>query len=142
MKIQPYINFSGNCREAVAFYAEVFKTDKAKIMTYGEMPPDPNYPLSDEVKNLVANTMLMIKDNVIMFSDTPPGMPFTQGNNITIIITSDDMDEIKTLYEKLKEGGTVGMELQETFWSKAYGTLTDKFGIGWQVDFDNGEMTA
>lgn len=142
MKIQPYINFSGNCREAVAFYAEVFKTDKAKIMTYGEMPPDPNYPLSDEVKNLVANTSLMIKDNVIMFSDTPPGMPFTQGNNITILITSDDMDEIKTLYEKLKAGGTVGMELQETFWSKAYGTLTDKFGIGWQVDFDNGQMTT
>jgi len=134
--------FFGNCRETVAFYAKVFKTDKARIMTYGEMPPDPNYPLSDEVKNLVANTMLMIKDNVIMFSDTPPGMPFTQGNNITIIISSDDMDEIKTLYEKLKEGGTVGMKLQETFWSKAYGTLTDKFGIGWQVNFDNGQMTT
>ncbi|HEY5558013.1 hypothetical protein [Acetobacterium sp.] len=85
MKIQPYINFSGNCREAVAFYADVFKTDKAQIMTYGEMPPDPNYPITDEVKNLVAHTMLTIKDNVIMFSDTPPGMPFTQGNNITII---------------------------------------------------------
>ena len=90
----------------------------------------------------MANTSLMIKDNVIMFSDTPPGMPFTQGNNITILITSDDMDEIKTLYEKLKEGGTVEMELQETFWSKAYGTFTDKFGIGWQVDFDNGQMTT
>ena len=36
MKIQPYINFYGNCQEAVAFYAKVFKTDKAKIMTYGE----------------------------------------------------------------------------------------------------------
>lgn len=140
MKIEPYINFSGNCREAVAFYAEVFKTDKAKIMTYGEMPPDPNYPISDEIKNLVANTALMIKDNVIMFSDTTPDMPFTQGNNISILIVSDDMDEIKTLYEKLKEGGAVIMELQETFWSKAYGMVTDKFGIGWQVDFDNGEI--
>ncbi|KNZ40406.1 VOC family protein [Acetobacterium bakii] len=142
MKIEPYINFSGNCREAVAYYAEVFGTEKAKIMTYGEMPPDPNYPMTDEVKDLVANTELVIKDNVIMFSDTAPGMPFTQGNNITILIISDDMDEIKTIYNKLKEGGSVEMELQETFWTKAYGSFTDKFGIGWQVSHDSGDMNS
>ena len=47
---------------------------------------------------------------------------------------------MKSLFHKLKEGGTVGMELQETFWSKCYGSLTDKFGIGWQFSYDNGEM--
>jgi len=142
MKIEPYINFSGNCREAVDYYAEVFGTEKAKIMTFGEMPADPNYPMTDEVKDLVANTELTIKGNVIMFSDTPPDMPFIQGNNITLLIISEDMDEIKTIYNKLKEGGSVEMELQETFWSKAYGSFTDKFGIGWQVSHDSGDMNS
>ncbi|MBK1811162.1 VOC family protein [Clostridium sp. YIM B02505] len=46
------------------------------------------------------------------------------------------MEEVKSCYDKLKEGGTVDMELQETFWSKSYGTLTDKFGILWQLSYE------
>ena len=59
---------------------------------------------------------------------------------MTLVIFSDDLDEIKILYYKLKDGGTVEMELQETFWSKAYGSLTDKFGVGWQLNYDDGRM--
>ncbi len=51
-------------------------------------------------------------------------------------LTSKNIDDLKSWYEQLKEGGTVGMELQETFWSKLYGQLTDKFGISWQFNFE------
>ena len=70
-----------------------------------------------------------------MFSDVFPGMPFVKGNNISLAIVSKNIEEIKYLFNKLKEGGTVAMELQETFWSKCYGHLTDKFGIGWQFNY-------
>jgi PhnB protein len=50
------------------------------------------------------------------------------------------MDDLKSWYEQLKDGGTVGMELQETSRSKLYGQVTDKFGIHWQFNYDNGEM--
>jgi len=133
MKIGPYINFPGNCLEAVMFYKEVFRTDEPQIMTFGEMPADPSYPMTDNVKDLVANAQLDIKGNMLMFSDVPPGMTFTKGNNITLIITLDDVEEIKRLFGLLSKDGTVEMLLQETFWSKAYGSLTDKFGIGWQM---------
>jgi PhnB protein len=75
-----------------------------------------------------------------MFSDVFPGMPFVEGNNISLTIASKNLDEIKSLFHKLQEGGTIGMELQETFWSKCYGNLTDKFGIGWQFNYDDGTM--
>jgi len=67
-------------------------------------------------------------------------MPFVQGNNVTLAIVSENLDEIKTWFNKLKEGGKVGMDLQETFWSKCYGNLTDKFGIEWQFNYGTGEM--
>lgn len=133
MKIEPYINFPGNCREAVEFYVEVFKAEEPEIMTFGEMPPDPNYPIPDPVKDLVANAQLNINGNRIMFSDVPPGMPFSKGNNITLVIVHDDLEEIKRLFGLLSKEGSVEMLLQETFWSKLYGSLTDKFGIGWQI---------
>jgi PhnB protein len=136
MKIQPYLFFQGNCREAVTFYEEVFRTEPAKIMTFGEMPPDPGFPMPEEIKELVANTSLYIKDTTIMFSDVPAGVPFRVGTNMSILVISESLDDLKSYFEKLKEGGTVEMELQETFWSKAYGSLVDKFGIPWQFDFD------
>ncbi|OFV70519.1 VOC family protein [Acetobacterium wieringae] len=133
MKIGPYINFPGNCKEAVMFYTEIFKTDEPTIMTFGEMPEDPSFPMLDGIRDLVANAQMNIGGNMIMFSDVPPGMPFIKGNNITLIITHEDVEEIKRLFGLLSKGGTVEMLLQETFWSKAYGSLTDKFGIGWQM---------
>jgi PhnB protein len=75
----------------------------------------------------------MISDSKVMFSDVPPGIPFVQGNNISLTIVSRDEEEIRSAYDKLKEGGTVIMELQETFWSKCYAHVTDKFGITWQL---------
>lgn len=135
MSVGIYINFKGNCREAVEFYAKVFKTHEPKFMTFGDVPPNPEFPHSEETKNLILHTQLEINGTTIMFSDVPPGLPFIAGNNITLVITSKKIDEIKSLFEQLKEGAHIDMDLQETFWSKCYGNLRDKYGIGWQLSY-------
>ena len=139
MAVNIYLNFNGNCREVAEFYAEVFGTEAPKIMTFGEAPPNPEYPLPEEAKELVMHTRLNISGSTVMFSDVFPGMPFIEGNNISLAFVGTDQDEIKSVFSKLKEGGKVGLELQETSWSKYYGQITDKFGIEWQFNFDNGE---
>ncbi|NLP41602.1 MAG: hypothetical protein GX348_05280 [Veillonellaceae bacterium] len=70
-----------------------------------------------------------------MFSDVCPGMPFIAGNNISLTISSTNTGEIRSAFNKLKEGGSVEMDLQETFWSKLYGYLVDKCGIYWQFSY-------
>ena len=140
MSVDVYLNFNGNCREAAEFYAEVFGTEKPQIMTFGETPPDPSFTLPEEAKNLVMHTRLNISGSNVMFSDVFPGMPFVLGNNVTLSIVTENLDEIKTWFNKLKEGGKVKMDLQETFWSKCYGNLTDKFGIEWQFNYGTGGM--
>lgn len=139
MGVNIYINFNGNCREAVEFYAKVFGAEKSQIMTFEEMPPNPQLTLPQEAKELILHTELNISGSRIMFSDVFPGMPFTAGNNISLTVVSKDIEEVKSIFSKLKEGGTVGMDLQETFWSKCYGTLTDKFGIPWQISYESQE---
>ncbi|WP_144529099.1 VOC family protein [Peribacillus simplex] len=137
MSVDAYLNFNGNCREAVEFYAEVFGTEQPNIMTFGETPPNPEFALPEEAKDLVMHTRLNINGSNVMFSDTFPGMPFIEGNNISLAYVGSDLDEIKSIFNKLSVGGTVGLELQETFWSKIYGQLTDKFGINWQFNFES-----
>lgn len=140
MAVDIYINFNGNCREAVEFYSQVFGTEQPKFMTFGDMPPNPEFALPEDAKNLVMHTRLNMSGSNVMFSDVLPGMPFVEGNNISLSYTSKNMDVIKSLFNKLKESGTVGMDLQETFWSKCYGSLKDKFGIEWQFNLDSGEI--
>jgi len=139
MSVNAYLNFKGNCREAVEFYAEVFGVEKPNIVTYGDAPPNPDHPVPDEAKNWVMHAMLQVNGSPLMFSDVLPDMPLTIGNNISLVVHGKSEDEVRNWFNKLKEGGQVHMELQETFWSKLYGMVTDKFGIGWQLNLANEE---
>lgn len=141
MAIEVYINFNGNCREAVEFYAQALKTEPPVMMTFGDAPPNPEHPIPEEAKSLIMHARLNIAGSRVMFSDVFPGMSFVQGNNISIAYLSNDIDEVKSAFHNMKEGGRVSMELQETFWSKCYGIVVDKFGIEWQFNYDNGEFT-
>ncbi len=139
MPINPYLFFAGNCREAVAYYADVFGIPNPPVQTFGEMPPNPDFPLSEEAKNLVLHAMLTIGGTPVMFSDVFPGSHVDEGNNVSLVLTSKDPLEIRNGFNRLKEDGEVRMDLQETFWTKLYGTLRDKFGIEWQFSLDSGE---
>lgn len=139
MALQLFVNFDGSCREAVEYYAKVFKTAAPKFMTYGEAPNDPEMGISEKDMGLIMYTDLVLMDTTVMFSDTPPGMDFVKGNNISLTVVTKDADELKRLFHSLSAGGEIGMELQKTFWSDLYGMVTDKFGIQWQFSHDSGK---
>jgi len=101
MALDVYLNFNGNCRQAVEFYAEVFDAEKQGIMTFGDAPPSPDFNVPEEAKNLVIHTQMKIMGSTVMFSDVFPGMPFTPGNNISLTVVSKDMEETKSLLVKL-----------------------------------------
>lgn len=131
--IQPYLYFDGNCRKAVEFYANVFNVEQQPIMTYGEGPKNPDYPLSEEDKNRVMHTFIMIGSSMVMFSDINKGDSFVQGNNISLTYVSNDENEIRDIFTKLSAGGEVLLDLGESFFSKLYGIVKDQFGIIWQM---------
>ena len=140
MSVNAYIRFNGNCRQAVEYYAEVFGCQEPNIMTFGQFHNESDFPMSEEVKNQVMHTFLTINGSDIMFSDSPPGMPLTQGDNFSLAYSTTDKDEITRIFNRLKDnGGTVYVELQETLWSDCYGSLTDIFGINWQFTHDSGK---
>jgi PhnB protein len=133
MQLEMFINFDGNCREAVEFYAKVFKSKIGNLMTYGDAPPDPNNPVSEADKDRIIYAGLPVGGMVVMFSDAPAGSPFVQGNNISPTISTDDKDEVTRIYNELKEGGAVYMELSPTFFSELFGMVEDRFGVIWQI---------
>lgn len=133
MSLNVYIRFNGNCRQAVEYYGEVLGCQEQDIMTFGQFHNESDFPMTEEIKIQVMHTFLNIAGQDVMFSDSPPGMPVIQGNNVSLAYSTKIRDEITRIFNRLKEdGGQVGMELSETFWSDCYGAITDKFGIDWQ----------
>lgn len=138
-KLFPYLNFDGNGQEATHFYVDVLDAQLAGITTYGEANEGNTEGLPEEARDLVMNAQLNMKNgDMLMISDVPPGMgmSFQKGNNVSLTVTLDDMEEARRMFGKLADGGVVMMDLQETFWSPLYGALTDKFGIEWQISVD------
>jgi PhnB protein len=133
LRLNPYLVMNGNAREAVAFYAKALDAKSMGMQTFGEMPADPNHPMPDEAKDRILHAMLKVGETDLMFSDTFPGMPYQTGNNLTIAIVTDDAAKARQMFEGLAEGGQVTMPMQKTFWSPAFGQVTDKFGVAWQI---------
>jgi len=133
MQLELFINFDGNCREAVEFYAKVFKTEVNNLMTYGETPPDENYAVEEADKDKVVYAGIQIGGITVMFMDMPTGYPFVAGNNVSPTLSLADKDEITRLFNELKEGGEVLAGLGQTFFSELYGMVADKYGVIWQI---------
>ncbi|MDR0272768.1 MAG: VOC family protein [Clostridiales bacterium] len=132
MRICPYISFNGNCNEAVAFYENAFNV-KAEISRYKDAPPGNGYAPPAETENYIMHAQFEVDGAMIMLCDMPPDSPAKIGDNIAIMAEFDSEEKAKAAFNVLKDGGNVSMEIQETFWSKCFGSLTDKFGINWNI---------
>jgi len=140
-RVSTYLNFPRNTEEAFIFYKSVFGGDfRGGIRRYSEIPAAEGMPaIAEQDQNLVMHVELVITGgHLLMGTDAPESMGFkvTPGNNVHINLEPDSKEENKRLFDALCEGGTVTMELQDTFWGAYFGSVTDKFGIHWMCNFN------
>ncbi|ERM18093.1 VOC family protein [Brevibacillus laterosporus] len=133
LKLIPYLVMDGNAKEAIQFYEKALHAKVLFNQTFGEMPENPEFPIPANAKDRVAHAMVKVGETDLMFSDTFPGQPHQKGNQVTICIATSNREESSQIYEALQEGGQVNMPLQETHFSPAYGIITDKFGVTFQI---------
>lgn len=139
LKLIPYLVMNGNAREAIGFYQKALKAEILFSQSFGEMPENPEFPIPENTKELVSHASLKVGETELMLSDTFPGQPHNSGNQVTICITTDNAEKSKQMFEALQQDGQVIMPLQETFFSPAYGSVIDKFGVTFQLFTENCE---
>lgn len=133
MKFSPYLQLNGDTKEAIEFYENVFGARNLGVMTFGDLPTSPDFPLPENVDHLVAHATLEIDGSTIMLADTFPVQPSEEGNLVIICITLDDKDKAHKIFEALAEEGQTEMPLAETTFSPAFGVVKDKFGVRFQI---------
>ena len=129
-QINVYLTFNGNCREAMTFYKKCLGGDLT-MSPFSEMPDHPK-----EAKDRIMHARLVNGRATLMASDTMPGMPFKQGNNVWISVHPESLEESDRVFTALSESGKVIMPLQDTFWGARFGMLTDQFGLNWMFNFE------
>src|SRR4051812_10098266 len=128
-----YLMFDGNCREAMTFYGNCLKTELT-LLPYSEGPCD----VPKEAKDRIMHARLTKGTApVLMASDTPPGRPIQHGNNFSVNIHCDSVQEVDRLFAALGDKGKVTTPLQDMFWGAYFGMLTDQFGVNWMFNFEH-----
>lgn len=129
-RLNPYLSFRDNARQAMEFYQSVFGGELA-ANTYEE------FHASDDPaeKDKVMHAMLEAPNGMtLMAADTPNSMELTPGSNYSISLSGDDEAELRGYWEKLSEGATIAMPLEKAPWGDTFGMCTDKFGVAWMVN--------
>jgi PhnB protein len=133
-RLNPYISFQDNAREAVTFYQAALGGELA-LNTFGEYG-DKDAPGADLVMHAMLETPAGF---TLMCADTPPGMQHDPGSNMAVSLSGDDAAELRGYWEKLSEGATVTVPLEKQMWGDEFGMLVDRFGIGWMVNIAGSE---
>ncbi len=130
VRLNPYINFDGQAREALEFYRSVFGGELT-LSTYGESGMTQDAAQQDKIMHgqLDAGPALLL-----MVSDAPPGMPLDAGSQISISLSGDDEATLRRYWDGLVEGGSVTMPLERAPWGDSFGMCADRYGIAWMVN--------
>lgn len=128
-QVNSYLNFNGNCDEAMTFYAQVLGGQIVMKSTFGEGPME----VDESFKDKIMHAHLTFDDCSILASDNPGDQAFIPGNNYNISVYFPDKARAQTVYNQLSEGGVPAMPFNEVFWGGSFGMLVDKFGVQWMV---------
>ena len=131
--IHAYLTFNGNCRDAMIFYKKCLGGELV-LQTIGESPMADKLPA--KMRKSILHSTLTKNGFVLMASDMVGENGLIKGNAVSLMLNCESEKEIKTLYQKLSDGGKANHPLENTFWGALFGDLTDKFGNQWLLHFD------
>ena len=129
-KLNPYLSFKDNARQAMQFYQTVFG-GKLAMSTFKEY----NASQDPSEDNKIMHAMLEADNGItFMASDTPDHMEYKAGTNYSMSLSGDNQAELQGYFQKLSTGGNVTMPLGKAPWGDTFGMLTDKFGVSWLIN--------
>ncbi len=129
-RLNPYISFAGDARQAMEFYQSVFG-GSLTLSTFGQFGGG---PAGDDADKIMHGMLETDRGFTLMAADTPPGMAHNPGTNIAVSLSGDDAAELRGYWERLSEAGTVSVPLEKQMWGDEFGMCTDRFGISWMVN--------
>ena len=136
-QINAYLNFNGNCREAMNFYRDCLGGD-LHLMAVKDTPVVAHCPAGTE--NAIMHARLQGEGFLLMASDMISDGTYRPGNNFSLAINCSSEEQIHSLFNRLSAGGTVFQPVRQEFWGGLFGMFTDRFGTQWMLNYEQKQM--
>jgi PhnB protein len=137
-RVSIYVNTMGRTEEQFAFYGSVFGTEPFGLMRMSDIPPSGDQPpLPPDEQNAVMHVEVeILAGTVLMGTDVLASMghELIVGNNVSINLEPDTLEEAERLFERLSDGATDVVPLTRMFWGDHWGVLLDRYGIRWMFN--------
>ena len=130
-RLNPYITFDGNAREAMEFYQSVFGGE-LDSSTWSDMPDMPGY--TPEMADKVMHSMLTVSDSITLMGADMPDSPGPQGSPISVSLSGEDESELRGWWDKLSDGAEITAPFGKAPWGDTFGMCVDRFGVHWMVN--------
>lgn len=130
----PYLNFPGHTEEAFTFYKSVFGGEFAMLVRFRDF----DMPAGDTNSDKIAHIALPVGQTMLMGTDAleSHGRTLVAGNNFSINVQTESVEEAERVFAALADGGSVTMPLAQTQWAERYGMCVDRYGIQWMVNYE------
>jgi PhnB protein len=138
-RLNPYLSFQGNAREAMEFYRDVLGGELT-LTTFGEGGMSQEPGVADKIMHGQLETP---SGYTLMGSDAVEGTPGVVASGVQISLSGDASadEELSGFFAKLLDGGGTQIEpLVTAPWGDKFGMLTDRFGILWMVNISGGQQ--
>ncbi|MGH8945698.1 MAG: VOC family protein [Acidimicrobiia bacterium] len=129
-RLNPYLSFRDDAREAMEFYRSVFGGD-LDLNTFEEFQASEDPAEKDKIMHGMLETP---EGMVLMGADTPNSMEYVPNAGTAMSLSGDDDSKLRGYWEKLSADGNVMMPLEQAPWGDHFGMCTDKFGVSWMVN--------
>ena len=130
MALTAHLSYAGHCREAFNFYAQLFGGE-LMMLAYADTPMAKEVPA--EWRETIVHATLSFDGSELAGSDVQSDH-YRRPQGFSVLVDVEGVEEARRIFTALAEGGSVEMPMQETFWSPAFGVLTDRFGIPWEIN--------
>jgi PhnB protein len=128
LKLDVYVNYKGNCREAFQFYERNLNGKIISMSTFKELPDSSKIP--EDRKNDILNARIEIGDSVLMGADIPNSEPM---RSAYLTLRVDSEEEAERIYKLLSDEGEIFIKMEQTFYASRFAMLRDKFGANWML---------
>ena len=133
LRLNPYLEFNGDCEEAMSFYRDCVGGEFDFISYYKDGPTDlGGKPTPEHMMDKIMHLTWRFESNIVQACDAID--PILSGSQVTLSINLDDEKKAVKIFNKLSSTGNIILDLQTTFWGAVFGILSDKYGIRWKIN--------
>jgi PhnB protein len=133
-EVNAYLHFDGTTRQAMQFYQQCLGGE----LTLMPMPDDKGQPSTDPNARLMHSQINYKGQSILMAADMA-SKEVTAGNNASVAITCESVEEIDRLFAALSDGGQIRQPLITAPWGARFGMFADRFGIQWLLNCQLGQ---